>query len=173
MRFGDPVDQAIYPHMARLWAEGQIAQFRRTIIRVGVLCGLGGIAIWLGFLLLGQWVLGLTVGREYISAYEIMLIYMLGINLYMFGIAFRAAVLSMGHPERSLQIHIISTLIYLGTLALLLGSFELIGAAIAYIVHHSYIVCCNVHKYMALPGPEGVLIGPAAGNLESFQDLDS
>jgi len=137
VRFADPLQQAIYPDMARLWAEGQIAQFRRTLIRMGVLCGLGGIAIWLGFLLLGEWVIRLTVGPEYISAYEILLVYMLGINLFMFGIAFRPTVLSMGHPGRILQIYIISTIMYLVALVLLLGHLGLMGAAVANIVFHS------------------------------------
>ena len=137
MRFGDPIEQVVYPEMARLWAEGKVVPFRQMLIRVGALCGLGGIAIWLGFLLLGQWVLRVTVGPEYISAYKILLVYMLGINIYLFGIAFRAAILSMGHPERSLQIHILSTLIYLGVLALLLGPIELMGAAIAQIAFKS------------------------------------
>lgn len=137
LRFADPLQQAIYPDMARLWAEGQVSQFRKTLIRIGVLSGLGGLAIWFGFLLLGQLVLRLTVGPEYLPAYEILLVYMLGFNLFMFGIAFRSAVLSMGHPGRILQIYIISTIMSLGTLVLLLGYYGLMGAAMAHIVFHS------------------------------------
>lgn len=137
LRFADPLQQAIYPDMARLWAEGRVAQFRKIIFRMGTLSGLGGIGFWLGFFLFGRWIISLTVGTEYIAAYELLLVYMVGLNIFMIGIAFRPAVLTLGHPERILQIYVTSTIIYLATLSPLLGYFGLMGAAIAHIVFHA------------------------------------
>ena len=97
LRFADPLQQAVYPDMARYWAEGNISQFQKTLLRMGALAGGGGITIWLGFLLLGEWVLELTVGPEFMSAHELFLVYMLGFLIFMFGIAFRPAMLSMGY----------------------------------------------------------------------------
>ncbi len=137
LKLAGPLQEAVYPDMARYWAEKQLVQFRRTLMRVGVLSGLAGMVIWLGFLLLGEWILILTVGIEFISAYEILLVYMLGFNLFMFGVVFRPAVLSIGHPERILLIYFVSTIMYLGSLVLLLDYFGLMGAAIAHIVFQS------------------------------------
>ncbi len=137
LKFSDPLQQAVYPDIARLWAENRKSRFRNTIIRVGVLCGLGGIAMWGGFFILGNWMLNVTVGAEYSSAYVLLLAYMAGVNVYMFGVAFRPAVLSMGHPQRILQIYVVATVAYLAMLAPLLNQFDLIGVAIANMVFHS------------------------------------
>ena len=137
MKFAAPLQQAVYPDIARLWAEKNRVQFRNTVIRIGALCGLGGIAIWVGFWLFGAWMLDLTVGEEYSAAYVLLLVYMLGVNVYMFGVTFRPAILSMGHPQRILQIYIVATVAYLAMLVPLLDIFDLVGVAVANIVFHS------------------------------------
>jgi O-antigen/teichoic acid export membrane protein len=136
-RLGDPLQQAVYPDMARIWAEGRIGKFIQTIVRSGILSGLAGLSVWLGFLVFGKWIIRLTVGEEFESAYSVLLVYMLGINIFMFGIALRPAILAIGHPERILQIYFIATIIYFAVLVSLITPYGVIGAAIAQIIFHS------------------------------------
>jgi O-antigen/teichoic acid export membrane protein len=123
--------------MAKLWASCSIDKFRNFIFRIGFLSGLAGIGILLFFVLAGELVIDVTVGREFNEAYPVLLAYMTGYCIYMFGISFRPAILSIGHPERILLIHAISTVVYFVILVLLLDKVGIMGAAYAQIIFHS------------------------------------
>jgi O-antigen/teichoic acid export membrane protein len=137
-RLGQPIQQAIYPTLAKYWANQKLSEFRRTIVRFGILSGIAGVMIWLFFLLGGKFILDILVGIEYRSAYGLMLLYMIGFVIYLFGIAFLPTILSMEHPERRLLIYILVHVIYFPTLVLLLNKIGVMGAAIAQIVFHAF-----------------------------------
>lgn len=136
-RLGGPLQQSIYPDLAKLWASGSIEKFRNFIFRIGFLSGLAGLGIWLVFVVAGELILDVTVGREFSEAYPVLLVYMIGYCIFMFGISFRPAILSIGHPERILLIYTISTVVYFIFLVLLLDKMGIMGAAYAQIIFHS------------------------------------
>ena len=78
-----------------------------------------------------------TVGKAFISAYGFLLVYMIGHLIFMFGVAFRPAVLSMGHPDRILVIYFLASSVYFAALIYLLKSFGVMGAAIAQVAFHA------------------------------------
>jgi O-antigen/teichoic acid export membrane protein len=136
-RFADPLQQAVYPDMAKLWATGSAKKFRSYILRIGLLAGMGGITIWIFFVIGGKLVLSLTVGKEFIPAHNLLIVYMIGLVIFMFGVAFRPAVLSMEHAERILIIYTGSTIVYSIVLILLLTQIGVMGASIAQVVFHT------------------------------------
>ncbi len=152
-RFADPLQQSIYPDMAKLWAEGSVQKFKRFIVRIGAMSGMGGLMIWLVFLVLGDFILDLTVGKEFAAAYDLLLVYMFGYVIFMFGVAFRPSILSMGFPERILAIYSLTTVIYFVALALLLPQVGVIGASIAQVVFHACWFLCmslSIARYISI-----------------------
>jgi len=148
---GQPIQQTAYPDMAKLWAEGAIKRFRNYILLIGGLGGSSGLAIWLFFFVAGNWIINTVVGSEYGSAYAPMLIYMLGNVIYLFGVAFLPAILSMHHPERVLYIYAGGHVIFFPVLFVMVSDFGLIGAAIAQVTFHvSWFIGMTVSIVMYL-----------------------
>ena len=127
----EPVDEAIYPELARLWSVQHVRRFVRTILTAGAALGTLGLAILAGLALTGQSLLSLTVGDEYLSVYAPLLIYTAPSVLIMFGIGLRSAILSMNRPSVLLTIHLTAHVLYFACLPWLLMRYDLIGAAAA------------------------------------------
>lgn len=157
----DPLDQSIYPDLARLWVEKATGNFRRVILRLGALTGALGIGAWVGLALLGRTIIDLTVGVEYRAAYIPLIVYMAPFVLFMFGVAFRSALLSMGQAGRVLQIHIVAYAAYFLALPFLMRNYDLLGAAISQAVFHSIwfvgmvsSIRSGISKQAEIPQPE-------------------
>jgi O-antigen/teichoic acid export membrane protein len=132
----EPLDQSIYPDLARLWVEGKVDKFKSVILRLGAISGAVGVAAWLGMVVLGNVFIDLTVGAEFRAAYLPLVIYMAPFILVMVGAAFRPAMLSMGKADRILYIQLAAYAIYFIGLPFLLQQLNVIGAALAQIIFH-------------------------------------
>jgi O-antigen/teichoic acid export membrane protein len=137
IRFASPLQESIYPNMAKLWAAKDLTKFFNFVIRIGLLSGTVGLLCVMFFGLFGSLVINLTVGETYGAAYMPLLVYMIGVSIYMFGVAFRPAVLSMEHADRILVVYTVSTTLYLITLLLLLPAIGVIGASLSQVVFHA------------------------------------
>lgn len=150
-RFTAPLQESIYPSMAKLWANGDRSRFIRFIFRIGLLSGLGGLTILTLFWLVGDPVITLTFGPEFAPAYPLLLIYMSGICIYMFGVTFRPAILSMEHAERILIVYIIGTLLFLGVLVTGLPEIGVIAAPLSQVTFHAtwfLIMSWSIYRYL-------------------------
>jgi O-antigen/teichoic acid export membrane protein len=137
IRFASPLQESVYPNMAKLWAERDQRKFFSFVARIGAISGTVGLLCVAFFGLFGSLVIDLTVGSDYSAAYLPLLVYMIGVAIYMFGVAFRPAVLSMGHADRILVVYIVSTTLYLITLLLLLPAIGVVGASLSQVVFHA------------------------------------
>jgi O-antigen/teichoic acid export membrane protein len=137
IRFAAPLQESIYPNMAKLWAVGDTSKFISFVGRLGALAGLVGLGCVGFFWLFGRLVLELTVGAEFGGAYLPLLVYMVGVCIYMFGVAFRPAILSMGHADRILVVYTVSTTAYIIALFYLLPTIGVVGASLAQVTFHA------------------------------------
>lgn len=137
IRFASPLQESIYPNMANLWASRELTKFFSFVFRIGVISGTVGLFCVAFFGLFGSLVIDLTVGETYSEAYMPLLVYMVGVCIYMFGVAFRPAVLSMGHADRILVVYSVSTTAYLVTLLFLLPTIGVVGASLSQVVFHA------------------------------------
>ena len=123
--------ETVYPEMTKI---AVTKQFNRlwNVIRHSALVG-GAIA---GFILLlvflfGQSLLGLFFGAEYVSAYDILVLLMIGAAITMTSFALEPALFSIGRPEVSMHIRVFTTILHITALVLLLPKIGLVGAGIA------------------------------------------
>ena len=97
-RAADPLYQAVYPELAKLWSAGDRAGFRR-LLRRSTLMGLGaGIGFLALFALVGRWVLVTLLGGDYGAAYKPTLIYLSAVAVQATTFAFHPAALAMDKP---------------------------------------------------------------------------
>ena len=123
--------ETVYPEMTKI---AVTKQFNRlwNVIRHSALVG-GAIAgfILLLVFLLGQSLLGLFFGAEYVSAYDILVLLMIGAAITMTSFALEPALFSIGRPEVSMHIRVFTTILHITALVLLLPKIGLVGAGIA------------------------------------------
>ena len=123
--------ETVYPEMTKI---AVTKQFNRlwNVIRHSALVG-GAIA---GFILLlvflfGQSLLGLFFGAEFVSAYDVLVLLMIGAAITMTSFALEPALFSIGRPDISMHIRVFTTILNIAVLVLLLPKIGLAGAGIA------------------------------------------
>ncbi len=132
----DPMYQAIYPELSKLYAKRNIRQFVAFGIKSAFLAGTFAIGVWGAFLVCGDIIIQLTVGADFIKAKGIMLWYMVAICIAAIAFPLQPAMLSIGRPKSTFYVHIGSSVLYLSILTPLLKTFDLNGAGISYILYY-------------------------------------
>ncbi|WP_186725519.1 oligosaccharide flippase family protein [Planomicrobium sp. CPCC 101110] len=133
----DPLYQAIYPQLAKFWSGDDKNNFFGLIKVIGLIMGVIGVVGWLGIIVVGEQVIVLAMGLEYIDAYSVLVWYFLGVILSMVGLPIAPAMLSMGLVKQHLYIVSISSVLYLIVLYFSLLNFQLAGAGIAYFIFYA------------------------------------
>jgi O-antigen/teichoic acid export membrane protein len=147
----DPLYQAIYPELSRLWAVNSKAAFFSLIKRTAFLMGVLGVSGWLAFILTGQWIIVKTVGSAYADVYLVAVVYMLAFAIGLCGVCLQPAMLAMGLPRKSLVAISIGTVFYFILLIPLVEAIGIVGASVAYVGY--YIVWLSVMLFCLWPCP--------------------
>jgi O-antigen/teichoic acid export membrane protein len=134
LKVGVPLQQVLFPDLARLWARREIHRLRRTVIQIDLIGGALAAAVLAGVALNIDLVLGLTVGPDYADAAVLVILQLIATTTALFGTALRPALLSMGLEVRLLKVVIVATLAFYATLVALLPLLGVVGASIAHIV---------------------------------------
>jgi len=135
-RLIDPLYQAIYPELTRLWASNRKKDFlslsKRTTLIVGTMAIIG----WIGFLLSGRWIIQVTVGPSYLQAYVVALIYLLALVIALWALVLQPSMLAMGLPRNSFKAHTGATFFYFILLFPAVYLLGIIGASLAYVAYY-------------------------------------
>jgi O-antigen/teichoic acid export membrane protein len=134
-RFSDPVYQAIYPEMARLWAEGRRAQLLAMVKRVSAIFTLGALAAGLGFLLFGRPAMQAAFGAQYdaLGLYGAALLYLLASAIGVASVVLQPLALTLGLPVQVFGSNLILTPPYFLLLVVAARQAQAPGAAFAYL----------------------------------------
>jgi len=132
-RVGDPLYQAVYPELARLWSADRRGEFRRLLDRSVWIGAAPAAASWLLFLALGRPAIALVLGDDYIGVFGVTLVYLMAVGISVATFAYHPSMLSMGRPGESFRILVGATVLYLCLLWPLIAWQELAGAAWAYL----------------------------------------
>ena len=101
---GTPIQQAVYPELARLWARAEAARFRRTVTQIDLGSGGLGVAFMMVIAFNAELLITLTMGAQFTAAAGPLVFQTLGVVVFLFGTALRPALFSMGMQVRFLQI---------------------------------------------------------------------
>ena len=137
---GQHVQAVVFPDIARLWALGDVAGFRKDVARTEavlvILCGVGVVAT----LLLADPVVGLFAGGDFGAAGGMLKVQIVAVAAMLAGSVTRAALLCMGRETTVFALTISSTVIFFILAAALLPDFGAIGASYAHAVAGLFIV---------------------------------
>jgi O-antigen/teichoic acid export membrane protein len=153
---GVPIQQAVYPELARLWARAEAERFRRTVTQIDLGSGGLGVAFLMVVAFNAELLITLTVGAEFTAAAGPLILQTLGVVVFLFGTALRPALFSMGMQIRFLQIVTLSTVCFYVTLLIAVPSFGIYGAPIAHIAYNLVWLIAMRAAFV-----EGIRQGPA------------
>jgi O-antigen/teichoic acid export membrane protein len=136
MLVGTPIQNAVYPELARLWARAEAARFRRTVSQIDLGCGGLGVAFLMVVAFNADLLVRLTMGEQFTAAAGPLILQTIGVVVFLFGTALRPALFSMGMQVRLLQIVTVSTICFYITLLIAVPAFGLYGAPVAHIVYN-------------------------------------
>jgi O-antigen/teichoic acid export membrane protein len=134
MKLGAPIQQAIYPDMARLWVRGEHDRFRRTLFKINLSIGVVAFSVLAVLLFEQEAILHLIVGEAFLAAGPLLLTHMLAMAIFLCGITLRPALFSMGRQNTLLAIVVVATAAFYATLLLALPQLGALGASIAHVV---------------------------------------
>jgi O-antigen/teichoic acid export membrane protein len=168
LKVGVPIQQVLYPDIARLWARRELDRLRSTVAQIDLITGALAAAVLAGVGLNVDLVLGLTVGPDYADAAILVMLQLIATTTALFGTALRPALLSMGLRVQLLKIVIVATVGFYATLALSLPLLGVVGASIAHIVLNTLWLIGAVILFMRrirreIARPEDMRLAEAQG----------
>lgn len=134
----DPLQQVLYPELAKLWAKGERAQMRRLLLRISATGVFIASAVWLGMLAGGRPFLSFTFGASFADAYTVLLWYLGGTIVMAAGFPLAVALPATGQFGMSLRVHLLGTAVYMPSLWFLIRALGLTGAGAAYTAYHLF-----------------------------------
>jgi O-antigen/teichoic acid export membrane protein len=133
---GVPIQQVVYPDVARMWARAEAARFRRTVMQINLGSGALAAAFLAVLAFHAELLISLTVGSQFSAAAGPLILQTVGVAVFLCGVALRPALFSMGLQMKFLQIVTLSTACFYGTLLIAVPAFGLYGAPLAHIIYN-------------------------------------
>ncbi|MEM9107167.1 MAG: hypothetical protein AAGC96_16065, partial [Pseudomonadota bacterium] len=142
-RLGRPLQQAVYPDIARLWSRGEVTRFRWIVLRVNLIMGSLGL---IAFLILSwnmEFIVRLAFGEAFVPAVPIVIVQVLATTIFLTGNTMNPAMMSMGEDHRLVRITLVATAVFFAAFAPLVLSFGAIGASIGHVLFNTlWLVGC-------------------------------
>ena len=137
LRVGRPLQQAVYPDIARLWARGQVQRFRKVVLRVNVTLaaaaglGLAAVAFFMEDLV------RLVFGEAFATAAPLMIVQVFAVTIFLGGITLNPALLSMGEDRTLVRITLTATAVFFAALFPLIDRFGALGGCFAHVIFNA------------------------------------
>ncbi len=134
-RLTNPLYNALYPELAKLWAAKDGNNFRKVTRHTILVMFLMGAATLIFFFLTGRSIIEWGVGKDYLAAYPISLWHMVANVVAVSTAPFAPMLLAMGKAKTSLFVQLLPTLLYFPIAVVLIGQFGLTGAGMAFLTY--------------------------------------
>lgn len=128
------LQQVSFPHLARLWARGEIEKFKKLVTQIEVMTVAGALACSLLLILFAKPLILLIAGRDYLDATWPLIVHSIATLILLCGSALRPALANMGLQVKVLGITAISAAAFYITLAVMIPNVGIVGASIAHLV---------------------------------------
>lgn len=128
------LQQVSFPHLARLWARGEVEKFRKLVTQIEVMTFAGALACSLFLVFFAEPLILIIAGKDYLGATWPLIIHSIATLLLLCGSALRPALANMGLQARVLGITAVSAVAFYVTLAFMVPTVGIVGASIAHLV---------------------------------------
>lgn len=128
------LQQVSFPHLARLWARGEIEKFKKLVKQIEVMTVAGALACSLFLIFFAKPLILIIAGPDYLGATWPLIIHSIATLVLLCGSALRPALANMGLQVQVLGITAVSAIAFYATLAVTIPNVGIVGASIAHLV---------------------------------------
>ncbi len=153
MKLGRPVQQVIYPDVSKLWSKGEIDHFQKAVGWTNLIGGGVGLVVLAAIAIDPSLILRLFVGEAFADIADILLVQMVAVVIFMFGLALRPALYSMERDVALLRAVAFATVAFYITFFALVSWIGTLAASLGYAVFNLVwlILCLHAfHQNLAL-----------------------
>ena len=143
-RVADPLQQIAFPEISVLGREGRWPEFRRLLIRLAVIGGLGAAAFVLAVAVLGPLAIELIAGPRFREAMAPLVWLGVAMAIYLAGFWVRPAALATVGPKAHLMSYVAAALAMAIALPFAITAFGVAGAGLSQLVFNSVWFLVNV-----------------------------
>jgi O-antigen/teichoic acid export membrane protein len=149
-KLATPLQQAIYPDLARLAASKEYLNLSRLVIRPMLIIAVLSACVIGAFMVTGRPFVTAIFGAEFDSTFIPMVIYLIGTFIGMATFPFHPTLMAVGRAGVSLAVLSASSVVYLSALYFGATRFGLSGAAAAYVLFYlvwATVMLVILHRY--------------------------
>jgi len=128
-----PIQQAVYPDIARLWVRGEINRFKKMVIRLNWMTGVGVSMIIPVVAFNIDWIISTTFGDTFVKGAMLVIFQLTATVTTLYGIANRAALQSMGKHAQLLWVVLVSTATFFSVFLALILPIGVISASLGHL----------------------------------------
>lgn len=131
---GAQVQAVVYPDVARMWANGNIRNFRAATLQVQFALAAVGFAMLAGGWLFGPLLIRVGPGEAYAQTYGLLMTQLVAVILTLHSAPSRSAMLAMNQAWQVLTISALGTGLFVAVAAYAVPLYGAIGANVAHVV---------------------------------------
>lgn len=165
LKLSEPLGQAIYPDIARLWARGDVEGMRRLIFQATVAMVVAGLSALLVMYFGADVLVGLILGAGFRDAVDLVILQMMAAVVFLVSVALRPALMSMGYHRAIMIVSGSSTALFYLWLMAAVPLIGVLGATSAHLASNLLSFVATLALFLrALPRqqPQGAgFMGPA------------
>lgn len=139
-KFAKPLQQAIYPELARMWTRGETARFRATVLAANLVLLAGTIVILAVLVLYGEPLVRLYFGADFVAAVPLIIVQAVAAGLLLSGTIFGPALLSMGDHWALLRVTLIGSAVFFAVLIPAAHAWGALGGNLAHVLFNSILL---------------------------------
>lgn len=170
-RLGRPLQQALYPDIARLWARGEVSRFRWIILRVNLV--MGSVAL-VAFLILAfnmETIVRIAFGDAFVPAVPIVIVQVLATTIFLTGNTMGPALMSMGEDYKLVLITLLSTVFFFLIFWPLVQTFGAMGVSIGHVLFNVIWLSACLWVFLGRTRAQTAQSTPEAGKAD-LQEID-
>ena len=155
-----PIQQAIYPDLAKIWARGERLRFRQVVLRVNAsLTMFSSIVILVAAYFMGP-IVEIAFGEAFNPVAPLINIQLFAVALVLSGNTLGPALMSMGADKALLTVSIIATAAFFAAIVPLLEHFGAAGAVLAQVMFNLILLAGSWGLFLRLSSSRDPKIPP-------------
>lgn len=134
---GRPIQQAVYPEVARLWVHGEISRFRRIVLGVNAVIATVAAIVLLVAALNMDLLVRVAFGDAFLAAAPLIIVQALAITIFLAGNTLNPALLSMGADRALVRVTLTATVAFFVAFVPLINLFGALGASLSHVLFNA------------------------------------
>ena len=155
LKFARPLQQAIYPEFARLWARGETRRFRRLAFGAAGGLGFAGFAGAAAVAPFMNRIIAAILGPEFASAAPVVIMQLLAVAMFLSGVGIGPALLAAGRSHRLVAITGAGAALFFLALRIGAPAWGALAGAAAHVLANATVVTASAAVLATASGLRG------------------